>query len=94
MYESQMRKAARRQTALCVRCGIVRYCDANCQKLAWCAEFLPHKHLCTSIHVSTLSSSRNGGLRRLGASGVITPHRKRWISPTFTSLERWRQSWR
>ncbi|KAJ7628155.1 hypothetical protein DFH06DRAFT_1226406 [Mycena polygramma] len=38
------------KTAVCNQCGVVRYCNANCQRPAWRAASIPHKPLCTAIH--------------------------------------------
>ncbi|KAJ6475980.1 hypothetical protein C8R47DRAFT_662505 [Mycena vitilis] len=38
------------KTAVCVQCGIVRYCGQQCQRPAWRADHLPHKALCDTIH--------------------------------------------
>ncbi|KAJ7676458.1 hypothetical protein B0H17DRAFT_1080077 [Mycena rosella] len=38
------------KTAVCVKCGIVHYCSAQCQRPAWRAPELPHKPLCDVIH--------------------------------------------
>ncbi|KAJ7463361.1 hypothetical protein FB451DRAFT_1494465 [Mycena latifolia] len=38
------------KTAVCVKCGIVRYCGAQCQRAAWRAPDVPHKPVCDAIH--------------------------------------------
>ncbi|KAJ7467533.1 hypothetical protein FB451DRAFT_1482765 [Mycena latifolia] len=36
--------------SVCTRCGIVCYCDAQCQRPAWRAPSFPHKRVCDMLH--------------------------------------------